>query len=456
MSANYFKLTAQLSKITLSGAEKNEIEEALKEICENKEEQINFFLYCKNWKLAPWICSQLRELSMIELFSQEIQDQFVDFYDNVKKANEARNAEAIKILTAFKKNNIDVVILKGNLFIHTIYQDIGYKRMNDFDMLIHPEDWPKVQEIYFELGYIPLGFGWSGEKQKAAKFSHAGMSFISPNFNCITGTQWGIKSPTSKYTVDMQDLWQTTTEFDFYGEKVKQLSPEYNILHLVLHLGVYKCGTRDCMDIYNLFLSDYKINEDKLVEIINKSNAREKAYFTFSLSNLCSENIPSSILQQIKPDKKSFLVGRMESRIKMVKETGDLHNSYNDYFHNIEMCVFYFNLFPSFHIRAALYFKLIWLILWPNKIITKQLSDITKHSTVFAKIAARIKAPYFVLALTAEEIGWSITFLLLAKFFIDTIFSIKNYFIKKESYFDYLRSRGINPDAIKQEVKKIQ
>ncbi|MDF1550629.1 MAG: hypothetical protein P1P88_22600, partial [Bacteroidales bacterium] len=88
MSVNYFKLTAQLSKIQLLAAEKIEILEALKIICEKKEAQNKFFLYCKKWKLAPWMYSQLKKLNMIDLFSQEIQEQFVDVYDNVKKANE--------------------------------------------------------------------------------------------------------------------------------------------------------------------------------------------------------------------------------------------------------------------------------------------------------------------------------------------------------------------------------
>jgi len=453
---NNFQITSLLSKVKLSETEKQDLSNALSVLCKDKEKQAEFFAYCKKWKLAPWTFSQLKSYNLLELFSEETQKDFSNFYEKIRTENEDRNDEAVKILKEFKKNNVDVIILKGNLFIHTVYKDTGYKKMNDFDILIHQKDWFKVQEIYFSMNYIPLGFGWSGEKQEAAKFSHTGISFISPDYKCITGTQWGLKSPTSKYTVDNDDLWQTAQEFDFYGEKVKQLSPEYNILHLILHMGIYKCGTRDFMDVYNLFLSEYSVNEDKLAEIIIKSNAKDKAYFTFLLSNTCANVISNSILDKIKPQNDGFIMKRLNSRLKMFEETGDLHHSYNDYFHEVEMTVFYFNLFPKFHTQAVLYLKLIWLILWPSKEIVHKLSDITEHSSFYKKVLARIKAPYFVLGLTAEEIGWGITFILLSKFFVDTILSLKNYFVKKESYFDYLKKQGINPDDIKNAVKKIQ
>ena len=59
-------------------------------------------------------------------------------------------------------------------------------------------------------------------------------------------------------------------------------------------------------------------------------------------------------------------------------------------------------------------------------------------------------------SLIAQEIGWLFTFLLFLKLFIDLLFSLKNYLIKKESYFDYLKKRGIDPKTIEKVVKNIQ
>jgi len=328
--------------------------------------------------------------------------------------------------------------------------------MNDFDMLVHLSDWPKIQEIYQKLGYIPLGNGWSGEKGDAAKFSHAGLSFLSPNYKCITGTQWGLKSPTSKYKVDINDLWATALDFDYHGVGVKQLSAEYNILHLILHMGTYKCGIRDCMDIYNLMLTGKNIDYTKLADILKQSNTADKAWFTLNLTDKCSDAVDKSFLNELNPAKKSFLVRRLESRLKMSERTGDMQLSYNDQFHEVEMIVFYFGLFHVFHKKVYFFLKLVRQMFFPPKSLAYKLSDLDENSGFFKKIKARIKSPYFVFSLIGEEIGMKITFLLFVKLMVDTLLSVRFYFVKKEVYFEYLRKRGIDPKDIRRVVKGIQ
>ncbi len=229
-----------------------------------------------------------------------------------------------------------MIILKGNLFAHTIYKDVGYKRMNDFDILIKQEDWEKAQDVYHSLGFIPLGFGWSGEKQKVAKFSHVGMSYISPDFSCIIGTQWGLKSPTAAFKVNITEAWKTSRDFNFYDLRVKQLSPEYNLLHLVLHLGIYKCGIRDLMDVYNLILKDQP-DPSKFAELAKQSNAIEKAIFTLELAGCCADLNPD-YLQALRKHSQSngFISRRLKKRKVLQEQCGDLQNSYNDYFQDIE------------------------------------------------------------------------------------------------------------------------
>jgi hypothetical protein len=61
-----------------------------------------------------------------------------------------------------------------------------------------------------------------------------------------------------------------------------------------------------------------------------------------------------------------------------------------------------------------------------------------------------------VFSLIAEEIGWKFSLLLFVKLFFDTLFSLKNYFFKQESYFSYLKKIGINPSEIEKVVKNIQ
>ncbi|MEL7530537.1 MAG: nucleotidyltransferase family protein [Bacteroidota bacterium] len=452
---NKFYIASRLSKIEISESEKEEIKTALSEIAGDLDAQEDFFQYCKKWKLGPWAYVQLKRLDYLGLLRPEIIQQFEAMHSKVYQQNHDRNQEAKIYLQQFADESIEAAILKGNLLIHTAYHDLGYKKMNDFDMLVHMEDWDRIQDVYFGLDYIPLGFGWSGEKQKPAKFSHTGIPFISRNYKCIIGTQWGIKSPTSKYTVNLERLWQESSEFVFEGVKAKQLSPAHNLLHLILHMGVYKCGIRDCMDVYNLLLSHDDWDEDQLVALFAESNASEKAYFTLSLTNLCSGVVSPTLLAKLKP-KKGYLMSRLKKRLALFERKGDFQHAYHDYFQDIEMCLFNFNLFPKFHQRILTFLKLNSLIFWPRNEISRKLSDVLPEDSGWQKLKARIKAPYLVFALIAEEIGWGITMLLFAKLFVDIFVSFKNYFIKKPSYFDYLKERGVDPNDILKAVDQIQ
>ncbi len=451
-----FYATSRLAKVQPTPTELSRASDFVMGLRGKADEQAAFFAYCKQWKLAPWLCTQLQKHGLWEGLNGETQAAFQEMHSRVQTQNDNRFAEATRFLQEFEKQGIDVAILKGNFLIHSLYHDTGYKKMNDFDMLVHMEDWGRIQDIFFGLDYIPLGFGWSGEKQEPTKFSHTGIPFISRNYHCITGTQWGLKSPTARYTVDLDEAWAQSRDFDFYGLKLKQLSPSYNLLHLILHMGVYKCGIRDCMDVYNLLQQHPDLDEDELVDLFARSNATDKARFTLQLTDLCAEVVSPTLLEKLDQPRGGYLPRRLASRQQLVEKTGDMQHAYHDYFQDIEHTLFNFNLYPRFHQRLYSFFKLNGLIVWPRSEIMRKLSDLTPDASLGQKIQARIKAPYLVFALIAEEIGWGITMLLFAKLSVDLVMSLKNYFVKQPSYLDYLKERGVNPKDIMKAVKEIQ
>lgn len=452
---NKFKLASLLSIVNPTKEEQFEIKRYTEQLFLDEYLQQDFYEYTEKWKLAPWIKTQFERNNSFHRLSDTCQKKFMASYEKVETQNQARNKCASKILHKFKEKGIEVIILKGNCFALTIYQEVAYKRMNDFDILIHKKDWDQIQTIYLEEGYIPLGFGWAGEKEEPAKFSHVGMSFISPDFSCIIGSQWGLKSPTTSYKDLIHEAWNTSLPFDFIGIEVKQLSPEFNFLHLILHLGVYKCGIRDCMDIYNLVRSK-QLNEKYLVDLLIESKAVEKAIFSIEMASFSSPNFADNISDQLSYSKNHFLIRRMQKRKKLHELTGDFQDVYSDYFQDIEKQVIYFNIFPEFHKKMIFYFKILTLIFLPKNEIILKLNDLNPredYSLLWFKIPKTTKR---IFELISQEIGWKFTFLLFLKLGIDTLFSVKNYFIKKRSYFDYLKAKNINPTDIEKVVKNIQ
>lgn len=449
-----FNLAALLSKVNLDENDQAICTKGIQNLRDNSK-QLDFFEYCKEWKLAPWVFIQLKMIGLLDYIEKEVVEKFEAEHNKIEIQNNLRNDTAAEFLSEFIKEGIDVVILKGNYLNHSCYENIGYKRMNDFDILIHKEDWDRIQDVYLRLGYIPLGFGWSGEKEKPATFSHVGMSFISKDYSCIIGSQWGLKSPTTAYIVDLDKIWKTTREFDFKGLKVKCLSPEYNLLHLILHLGVFKCGIRDCMDLYNL-VRTHSINEDLMRCIIEDSNASSKAAFALGISNLCTPEFSQQFIESLNAPKRGFLNRRFRKRKLVAEYTGDIHHSYNDYFQDIEKQVVYFNLFPKFHLKFKFYFRILKMIYFPKMEYSLRLNDKLMKPTFVNKLISAIKAPYFVFNLIAQEIGWKFTCLLFIKLAVDLIVSLKNYIIQSKSYFDYLKLKGVDPEEIQNAVKNIQ
>lgn len=457
MKNTIFQLSSQLARVSPDADTLTQIRTQLAAWQGNLIEQQAFADYALRWKLAPWLYLQLRRYQLDDLLAPAILRQLADRYAAVRAENERRNGIARTFLLRCHEAGIPVAVLKGNAFVSTIYNDVGYKKMNDFDLLIRPEDWQRVQDIYFEMGCIPLGFGWGGERQKPAKYSHTGTPFISRDFGCIFGTQWGIKSPSAKYTVDNEELWKEAVPATFEGVPVYHLSPEYNLLHLVLHLGVYKCGIRDLMDLSNLLVAFPQTDLARLRALLIAANAQDKGWFAFSLMQQCAPVLPPNWLASLRPSEADYLTRRLESRLKAIEKANrEIHNSYNDYFQDIEKTAIYFNLFPIFHKRILLYFKVLQLVFWPSAAIARQLSDLAPDAGLWARCRARLYAPPLVFSLIAEEIGWKFTFLLFIKLPVELLLSLRGYLRPQPSYFDYLRSLGIDPDQIKRAVKNIQ
>ncbi|NOQ72537.1 MAG: hypothetical protein GQ574_11075 [Crocinitomix sp.] len=444
----FFKLASHITTTKWSANTQQAIVAGIATLT-NTEQTKAFFTYCLEWKIAPWVFSQLKRNGLS--LPTETWNDFEAAYQKVKDQNEARNKTALGFLERFQAAGIEIAVLKGNYLAHTVYEEVGYKRMNDFDILIHKKDWDKIQDIYLELGYIPLGNGWSGEKEKPASYSHVGMTYISPDFTCIVGSQWGLKSPTTPYTIDIDKVWNDVHDFNFCGQAVKALSPEYNLLHLVLHLGVYKCGIRDCMDLYNL-ANNMPIDYEKYAAICREAKCESKSVFALSVSNFSTSQFTIQEKQSIK----GFLKTRLEKRSAIHARTNDYQASYNDYFQDVEKQVIYFSLFPKLHKRFKYYIRILGLIYFPKAAFSLKLNDNSDRPTIWRKFVSWLKAPYYIFSLIAQEIGWKFTVLLFLKLFFDLIFSLKNYFIRTDSYFDYLRKKGINPKAIEAVVKNIQ
>ncbi|MBC7438840.1 MAG: nucleotidyltransferase family protein [Flavobacterium sp.] len=454
MNKNY-NIAGRITKVKYNEDDLSQITAFLNEIQADESRQNDFFDYCKNTKIAAWVYIRIKDCHFVDYLNAEVVSLFEKEFQKILLQNEQRNDAVIPILKSFVENDIDVIVLKGNVFTQTIYKSFGYKRMNDFDILIKKEDWSKIQDIYQKLNFIPLGFGWTGEKHQATNFSHTGIPYISRNLKCMIGSQWGLKAPTSSYKFNINEIWETAEDYDFKGIKVKKLSAKNNLLHLVLHLGIYKCGVRDCMDIYNLLLTE-NIEKYNFAKIFIDANGLVKAFFAFNLCHKMASIPDSETLNLVDNTKPSLLKKIYHKRIKAIDESQNWQVSYNDYFQDIEKNVVYFNIYHEFHVKLKIYVRIIQQIFFPKSEMALKFIEKSHQPTILNKIKAFFIAPFYVLALLSEEIGLQATLYILVKLFFNLIESISNYFIPQQNYFDYLEKQNIDPKTVKNLVNNVQ
>jgi hypothetical protein len=197
-------------------------------------------------------------------------------------------------------------------------------------------------------------------------------------------------------------------------------------------------------------------DEEALFTLTERAKATEKFRFTLEMCNLCTDTVPAAWLQKLPVKDRSFIGTRLRKRKEMFAETGDIHNSYHDYFQDIEKNVIYLNLFPKFHHRFHFYCKILRMIYFPDTNHSLKFIDKFHNPTTMNKIKGRVQGPWFSFSLIAQEIGWKVTCLLFVKLFFDVMLSPVNYVFPKGSYFDYLKKNNIDPDHIKKVVSNVQ
>ena len=406
-------------------------------------------------KVSPICCYNIKKLKLA--IPDTIVSKLGEQAQKIKEKNTRRNSEAVKFLEKFSENGIQVALLKGVAFGETVYQNPAYKRMNDIDLLVHKSDINAIYKIYDDLDYFYVGERISGNREKSDKISHLAPHFVSRDFSCIIGTQWGIKSPLSGYRIDYDGIWSRTVPLNFNGVELCMLSPEDNLLHLCLHLGRFKTSLRDMMDFYNLirFHGD-KFDWHLFYELTISSKSANPVFFALGISNFLVP-IPevNALLEKIEP----LVSHKYKMAVALrTQSLGIFLDSYSDHIQSIEKVISSFDN-TEWLPEKWNYFKQIWgMIFWPQKEEFLRMNSLESPSRI-QNIKARLGMPFLIIDVIAGEIGRTIVVLLMGKTIFDltkTIFKFP--YVKKENVNSeaYARRMGIDSESIKKLMQQVQ
>lgn len=174
-------------------------------------------------RLLLWIYQRREELGL----SVEDVAALEPHYRQVWLRNQVLLNRAAQVVGSMQAAGIGCLLLKGLPLVIEEYQDEGGRYLEDFDLLIHPEDVPSAVYLLNALGWkTPFPDEVSTKKSHAQGFSNA------EGFSC--DLHWHLLwRPHAQ--VDETPLWQAKRPIQLRDEPTFTLSVEHLLLHLCVH-----------------------------------------------------------------------------------------------------------------------------------------------------------------------------------------------------------------------------
>jgi hypothetical protein len=136
---------------------------------------------------------------------------------------------------------IEVLPYKGVALAELAYGDIALRHAGDIDLLIRPQDFPRIRETVRELGYTPHLTFLEAEERAYLKSGYecAFDGAAGPN---LLEVQWAIQPSFYAVDFDMDALFQRAVKITVAGHSMKTLSSEDLLLVLSAHATKHVWG----------------------------------------------------------------------------------------------------------------------------------------------------------------------------------------------------------------------
>ena len=152
------------------------------------------------------------------------------------------------ILGNFQRSNIPCLVLKGADLAFSLYEQPHLRPMRDIDLLVRPEDFSCAEACLVKLGYKNVDFRL--EPAIRCDYHHR---FESEEFAHAVELHWEIRSPGSRLTIPLEEVWGRSTILSQFGTTAHYLRGEILFLYLGVH--VLKHKWYDCLShFYDLAL----------------------------------------------------------------------------------------------------------------------------------------------------------------------------------------------------------
>jgi hypothetical protein len=149
--------------------------------------------------------------------------------------------ELIRIVEHLSAHGIEVMPYKGPALAELLYSDIALRHSGDIDLLIHPEDLPRIRDAVRELGYTPHEHfsRWEERAYLKSGYECAFDGTAGPN---LLELQWAVLPRFYAVDFDMDGLFRRAATLTVAGQTMPTPSPSDYFLILSLHAAKHTWG----------------------------------------------------------------------------------------------------------------------------------------------------------------------------------------------------------------------
>lgn len=203
-------------------------------------------------------------------------------------------SELEEVLHALTCASIEVIVLKGAAFAHTLYPDLNQRELTDVDLLVKTKDFPAIDNILHTLGYRNL--------------ENSTTSYVKDG---VVPVLLDLNDHIRHLALPVSHLWNNAVPVVIARVQTLMLCPQDNLIHVIGHMAVsHGTPLRKWLQDVDLIVRDSKppLNWNIAVRGLRESHLRIPAYFTLlATQKEFATPVAPGILNALAPGKKDWL-----------------------------------------------------------------------------------------------------------------------------------------------------
>lgn len=198
-----------------------------------------------DWDRLVEIAYQHQVVSLLyehikELGGDAVPEQFLTRFKELSIVttswNVRYNYELSKVFEALRSKNIAVMLLKGMALVHTVYESLALRPMNDVDILVKEGDLREIRSSLHDLGYDPPESQPDLDGREAVEYCHYFDQIKFYNKDRIMFDTHFRLLNMGVPAADERTVWERACEVTLRdGGTALVPSPEAMLLHLCFH-----------------------------------------------------------------------------------------------------------------------------------------------------------------------------------------------------------------------------